>query len=64
MPVRIRPWARAPRIQRFLAAFLAAAAFRGTFQYGDLHLGQTRGSWSTTRGSHSCAHRSQRKPQS
>lgn len=34
----------------------------GRFQYGDLHFGQTRGSWSL-RGSHSCSHRSQRKPQ-
>lgn len=34
------------------------------FQYGDLHFGQTLGSWSLSLGSHSCPHRSQRYPQS
>ena len=32
----------------------------GLFQYGDLQRGQTRGSWPTSRGNHSCPHRSQR----
>ncbi len=63
MPVRIRSWARAPLGQSFALPF-AVAFLRGTFQYGDLHLGQTRGSLSFSLGSHSCPHLSQRKPQS
>lgn len=33
------------------------AFFRGRFQYGFLHFGQTRGSAFQSRGTHSCPHR-------
>jgi hypothetical protein len=38
--------------------FPVAALLRGTFQYGDLHFGHTRGSRSLSRGSHWWSHRS------
>jgi hypothetical protein len=40
-----------------------ASSWRGLFQYGFLHFGQTRGSPSVlSRGTHSCPQRSQRQP--
>lgn len=37
--------------------------FRGLFQYGFLHFGQTVGSLLMSCGTHSCSQRSQRNPQ-
>jgi len=44
-------------------SYFSALTRRGLFQYGLLHFGQTRGSCSMSRGTHSCSQRSQRKPQ-
>ncbi len=61
--VKTKPlWTVRGEIHSFASYFLAEttlAFFRGVFQYGDLHFGQTRGSFSVSRGIHSCSHRSQ-----
>jgi len=51
------------RRQAFRASGFAASFRRGVFQYGLLHFGQTSGSLLFSRGTHSCPHRSHRKPQ-
>src|SRR6266853_2943001 len=53
------------RHQRFSSILREANRLlrRGTFQYGLLHRGHTRGSCEgDARGTHLCSHRSQRKP--
>ena len=50
-----------PFLRQLCDYTFAIISRRGRFQYGDLHLGQTRGSVLLfLRGTHSCSHRVQR----